>query len=65
MPGIVVKVTGLSLMIMGLILISICFDLLVYRPLSDEGFKDLLKLCILLIAIGAVMAVYGFYTEKK
>lgn len=57
------KQLGLSLTIIGLLLILILFELLYYIPLSEEAFLTFLLSCFVVLGFGVIVAILGYWDE--
>lgn len=56
---------GLGLVIIGLLLMNLVFELLYYVPLEDETFMGYVVLCVILVTIGACITVAGYLLPKN
>lgn len=59
------RVLGLSLVIIGLLLMNLVFQLLYYVPWEDETFIRYIIYCVIVVTVGACITVAGYLHPKN
>lgn len=60
-PGIIVKILGLSLIIIGILMILVMFEFMYYIPWDDGTFQSYLVPCFIVIVTGVIFTVLGYW----
>lgn len=69
--GIIVKMLGLSLIIIGLLLLDVALDMSAYLVINDTVYGFIIIIAICAIVSGIIITIIGYYeketplTEKK
>ena len=58
------KQLGLSLIIIGLLMVLIMFQFMYYVPWDDDTFRSYLVPCYIVIGLGIIITVIGYWEQE-
>lgn len=58
--GIALRVLGLGLVIIGLLLMNLVFELLYYVPWDEDKFMSYIIYCVIVVTVGVCITVAGY-----
>jgi hypothetical protein len=60
-----VRVLGLSLVIIGLLLMNLVFELLYYVPWDEDTFMRYIIYCVIIMTVGVCITVAGYVRPRN